>query len=72
MILLYVRPPFFDVSAPAFGETSPLRGKPATSEKKNDVLTVGVLGVLGTPAPRGVFIIEPSPPGENKPLAVGD
>ena len=44
-------------------------GKLATSEKKKDVLTVGVGVVccLGL----GVFNIEPKP-GENKPLAVGD
>mmetsp|Transcript_29453 Transcript_29453/g.45343 ORF Transcript_29453/g.45343 Transcript_29453/m.45343 type:complete len:94 (-) Transcript_29453:1310-1591(-) len=63
-------PPLLPPSPPGFGETSPLRGKPATSEKKKDVLTVGVLGVRGPP--RGVFIIDPKPPGENRPFAVGD
>lgn len=61
--------PFFD-STPGFGEVSALPGSPATSEKKNEVLTVGVLGVLGIPL--GVFSIEPKPPGENRPFAVGD
>ena len=61
-------PPRFD-SPPGLGEAS-LPGNPATSEKKNDVLTLGVLGVLG--APRGVFNIEPRPPGEKRPFAVGD
>lgn len=42
-------------AAPGLGEAnSPFRGRLATSEKKNDVLTVGVLGVLGPPKPRGV------------------
>ena len=42
-------------AAPGFGEAnSPFRGRLATSEKKNEVLTVGVLGVLGPPKPRGV------------------
>lgn len=44
-------------------------GKLATSEKKKDVLTVGVLGVRGPP---GVFSSAPYPPGENSPFAVGD
>mmetsp|Transcript_12470 Transcript_12470/g.35710 ORF Transcript_12470/g.35710 Transcript_12470/m.35710 type:complete len:86 (-) Transcript_12470:1118-1375(-) len=61
-------PPLFE-SPPGLGEVS-LPGNPATSEKKNDVLTVGVLGVLG--APLGVFNIEPKPPGEKRPFAVGD
>lgn len=53
--------------------TSAPLGRLATSEKKKDVLTVGVRGVRGAfRAPRGVFNIEPKPPGENKPLAVGD
>lgn len=62
-------PPRF-VSAPGLGEVSVLLGNPATSEKKNEVLTVGVLGVLG--APLGVFSMEPNPPGEKRPFAVGD
>lgn len=61
--------PFFD-STPGFGEVSALPGSPATSEKKNEVLTVGVLGVLGIPL--GVFSIELKPPGEKRPFAVGD
>ena len=54
-----------------FGEAnSPLRGRDATSEKKKDVC-VGVRGVRGIPL--GVFKAEPRPPpGENRPLAVGD
>ena len=48
---------------------SPLRGKEATSEKKNDVC-VGVRGVLEV---LGVFKADPKPPpGENNPCAVGD
>jgi hypothetical protein len=43
--------------------------KLATSEKKNDVLTVGVRGVRGPP---GVFSNVPYPPGEKRPFAVGD
>jgi hypothetical protein len=35
------------------------RGRLATSEKKNDVLTVGVLGVRGAPTAWGVFKMEP-------------
>jgi hypothetical protein len=35
------------------------RGRLATSEKKKDVLTVGVLGVRGAPAACGVFMIDP-------------
>mmetsp|Transcript_8178 Transcript_8178/g.9516 ORF Transcript_8178/g.9516 Transcript_8178/m.9516 type:complete len:113 (+) Transcript_8178:1584-1922(+) len=54
---------------------SPPRGKPATSEKKKDVLNVGVWGFLTnepvTPA-RGVFNMDPNPPGENSPFAVGE
>jgi hypothetical protein len=61
--------PFFD-STPGFGEVSALPGSPATSEKKNEVLTVGVRGVLGIPL--GVLSMEPKPPGEKRPLAVGD
>lgn len=42
-------------AVPGFGEAnSPFRGRLATSEKKKDVLTVGVRGVLGPPNPRGV------------------
>jgi hypothetical protein len=62
-------PPFCDFLSSfsaAFGES--WRGKLATSEKKKDVLTVGVLGVRAA----GVFITEPSAPGENNPCAVGD
>ncbi len=47
---------------------SPLRGREATSEKKNEVC-VGVRGVRGA---RGVFKADPSPPGENKPFEEGD
>ena len=61
-------PPFFD-SDPGFGDVSP-PGSPATSEKKKEVLTLGVLGVLG--APLGVFRMEPKPPGEKSPFAEGD
>lgn len=66
-IMLFMPPPpplRFD-----FGDAnSPLRGKEATSEKKNDVW-VGVRGVRA----RGVLSADPKPPpGENKPLAVGD
>lgn len=48
------------------------RARPATSEKKKDVLTLGVPGVRGIKGPLGVFMMEFSPPGENNPLAVGD
>lgn len=66
----YPRPPRFPFS-PGLGEmVQSLRGSPATSEKKNEVLTVVVLGVCG--APFGVFNIDANPPGENKPFAVGD
>jgi len=52
---------------------SPVRGKPATSEKKKDELTIGEPGVRGTIGPFGVFMIEfKPPPGEKSPLAVGD
>ena len=53
-----------------FGDAnSPLRGRDATSEKKNEVC-VGVCGVRGA---RGVFNAEPNPPpGENKPFEEGD
>jgi hypothetical protein len=44
-------------------------GKLATSEKKNEVLTVGVRGVLD---PAGVFMTEFRPPGLKRPFAVGD
>lgn len=64
------RPPPRFVSPPGFGEVSVLCGKPATSEKKNEVLTVGVLGVRG--ATLGVLRTEENPPGEKRPLAVGD
>jgi hypothetical protein len=62
-------------SDPLLGEVnSDPRGKPATSEKKNEVLlTVGVCGVRGMP-PFGVFNIDPKPltPGENRPFAEGE
>jgi len=62
----------FAAVAPGFGDAhSPPLGKPATSEKKNDVLKVGVCGAFGTP-PRGVFNIDPRPPGEKRPFAVGE
>ena len=67
MILLAPRDPFFLASPPAFGDVS-FPGNPATSEKKNEVLTVGVRGVRG--APFGV--LRPKPPGEKRPFAVGD
>eukprot|EP00977_Amphora_coffeiformis_P009991 scaffold2335_cov175-Amphora_coffeaeformis.AAC.18 len=51
-----------------FGESCSFLGRLATSEKKNDVVTVGVRGVLTA----GVFVTEPSPPGEKRPCAVGD
>ena len=78
MILLLPRPVAvrFSLSeaaaaAPGFGEVhSPPRGKPATSEKKNDVLNVGVLGAF-IPA-LGVFSIDPIPPGENSSFVVGE
>lgn len=59
-------------NAPLLGEVnSDPRGKPATSEKKNDVLlTVGVCGVRGMP-PFGVFTIDPRP-GEKRPFADGE
>lgn len=63
-------PPFRFVSAPGFGDGSKLWGRPATSEKKKEVLTVGVLGVRG--ATRGVFRADEKPPGEKRPFAVGD
>ena len=50
-----------------FGESCSFLGRLATSEKKNDVVTVGVRGPAA-----GVFVTEPSPPGENRPCAVGD
>ena len=62
-------PPRF-VSAPGLGEVSVLCGKPATSEKKKEVLTTGVLGVRG--ATLGVLRTELNPPGEKRPFAVGD
>lgn len=71
MLDIPLDPPRF-VSAPGFGDVSVLCGKPATSEKKKEVLTVGVLGVRG--ATRGVLRTElkPPPPGEKRPFAVGD
>jgi hypothetical protein len=61
------------LAASLLGEAnSPFRGKEATSEKKKEVLMVGVLGVLGSP-PRGVFKTDPKPPpGEKSPLEDGD
>jgi hypothetical protein len=60
----------------ALGEPNSLfLGKLATSEKKNEVVFVGVLGVRGAVPARGVFIADPKPkppPGENSPFAVGD
>lgn len=47
------------------GDSCSFLGRLATSEKKKEVLTVGVLGVRAPPA--GVFITEPRPPGENNP-----
>ena len=59
-------------ASPCLG-VSPLRTKLATSEKKKDVLTVGVPGVRGTSGPLGVFMMEfRPPPGEKSPLPVGD
>lgn len=73
IILEYPLGPLRRAGSPGLGDTSAPLGKLATSEKKNDVLTVGVLGVRGAfRAPRGVLSIEPKPPGENKPFAVGD
>lgn len=79
IILLLLRPVALRFSlseaaaaAPGFGEVhSPPRGKPATSEKKKEVLKVGVLGVLVIPA-FGVFNIDPIPPGENSSFPVGE
>jgi hypothetical protein len=55
---------------------SPSRGRPATSEKKKDVLLyVGVWGIFRAEPvqiARGVFNIEPNPPGEKSPLADGE
>lgn len=56
---------------PLRGVRSLPRGRVATSVKKKLVLTVGVPGVRGIPV-CGVFTIEPYPPGEKNPLAVGD
>jgi hypothetical protein len=59
-------------AAPDFGEAhSPPLGRPATSEKKKDVLNVGVGGALSIP-PRGVFSIDPKPPGEKRSFDVGE
>jgi hypothetical protein len=68
-IMLFMPPPPPPPPRLDLGEAnSPLRGKDATSEKKNEVC-VGVRGVLA----RGVLSADPNPPpGENKPLAVGD
>lgn len=55
----------------AFGDESPPRGNDATSEKKKDVLTVGVRGVRVS-APLGVLSIDPNPPGENRPFEFGE
>lgn len=59
-------------AAPDLGErNSPPRGNPATSEKKKDVLNVGVGGSFET-APLGVFNMDPKPPGENILFTDGD
>lgn len=77
IMLLLPRPfalgfPLSEATAAGFGDAhSPPLGKPATSEKKNEVVNVGVFGVLVSP-PRGVFNIDPRPPGEKSSFVVGD
>ena len=67
-------PPRFAALLSPLGDANSFRGKLATSEKKKDVLIVGVCGVRGAASPpRGVFKSDPKPPpGEKSPLAVGD
>lgn len=68
-------PPRLPAAPSPFGDgNSVFRGKLATSEKKKEVLMVGVRGVRGAVcAPPGVFNAEPKPPpGEKNPFAVGD